>query len=79
MSDYNCEIEHGDDWIAVRRAAGTCRFRIDLPGDLALLDAGDRAEYVVSGDFVEVPPGLNNARLEGYTGYALSGAPDSRS
>jgi hypothetical protein len=46
MSDYDCQVQQGDDWIEVRGEPTACRFRIDLPGDLALLDAGDRSEYV---------------------------------
>jgi hypothetical protein len=49
MSDYDCEVEQGDDWIEVRGHPEACRFRIDLPGDLALLDAGDEGEYVTEG------------------------------
>jgi hypothetical protein len=96
MSDYDCQVEQEEDWIEVRGDPGTCRFRIDLAGDLALLDAGDTSEYVaewvlsrrgelgdlvsllqriVSGDLADVPPGLNNVRLEGYSGYASSAPP----
>jgi len=46
MSDFDCEVQQGDDWIEVRGHPAACRFRIDLPGDLALLDAGDDREYV---------------------------------
>jgi hypothetical protein len=47
MSDYDCQVQQGDDWIEVRGHPAACRFRIDLPGDLALLDAGNEGEYVV--------------------------------
>ncbi|WP_091537837.1 hypothetical protein [Modestobacter sp. DSM 44400] len=46
MSDYDCQVQQGVDWIEVRGRPAACRFRIDLAGGLALLDAGDESEYV---------------------------------
>jgi len=46
MSGYDCQVQQGDDWVQVTGRPGACRFRIDLPFGLALLDAGEEGEYV---------------------------------
>ena len=44
MSNHDCRVQQGDDWIEVRGDPPACRFRIDLPDDSTLLDAGDEGE-----------------------------------
>ncbi|WP_136697357.1 hypothetical protein [Geodermatophilus dictyosporus] len=46
LAPYDCQIQQGGDWIEVRGRPQACPFRIDLPGDLALLGAGVEGEYV---------------------------------
>jgi hypothetical protein len=46
MSDYDCQIEQGDDWIEVRGGPGACPFHIWMPDSWVNLAAGDKGEYV---------------------------------
>ena len=90
MSDYDCQIEQGDDWIGVHGGPRACPFHVWMPDSWVNLSAGDEGEYVlewvislpgeladmvallrriVAGDLVDLPLGLNNTRLGGYSGY----------
>ena len=46
MSAYDCRIVQEADWLEVHGRPEACRFRIDVAGRLALLDAGTEGEYV---------------------------------
>ena len=46
MSEYECDIVDGVDWVDVSGGEGTCRFRADQLGGVVLLDAGTEGEFV---------------------------------